>query len=100
MDINLGFSIVNDREIEDDWHNFTALNLEENHPARDMQDTFFVTKDKNILLRTHTSSVQVRHMTKNKPPIKIISPGRVFRNETVSYRSNCCLLYTSDAADE
>ncbi len=85
----IGFSIVNDREIEDDWHNFTALNLEENHPARDMQDTFFVTKDKNILLRTHTSSVQVRHMTKNKPPIKIISPGRVFRNETVSYRSNC-----------
>ena len=85
----IGFSVETDREIEDDWHNFTALNLDAHHPARDMQDTFFITKDKNVLLRTHTSSVQVRYMKKNNPPIKIISPGRVFRNETVSYRSNC-----------
>jgi len=85
----IGFSVEYDREIEDDWHNFTALNLDAHHPARDMQDTFFITKNKDVLLRTHTSSVQVRHMTKNQPPIKIISPGRVFRNETVSYRSNC-----------
>jgi phenylalanyl-tRNA synthetase alpha chain len=71
-------------EIEDDWHNFTALNLPEYHPARDMQDTFFIQTDPDILLRTHTSSVQVRYMEENKPPIRTISPGRVFRNEAVS----------------
>jgi phenylalanyl-tRNA synthetase alpha chain len=65
-------------EIEDDWHNFTALNLPEYHPARDMQDTFFIQTDPDILLRTHTSSVQVRYMEENKPPIRTISPGRVF----------------------
>ena len=76
-------------EIEDDWHNFTALNLPEYHPARDMQDTFFIQTDPDILLRTHTSSVQVRYMENNKPPIRTISPGRVYRNEAISARSHC-----------
>ena len=85
----IGFTISEGPEIEDDWHNFTALNLPEHHPARDMQDTFFIEKDPDILLRTHTSSVQVRYMENNKPPIRTISPGRVYRNETISARSHC-----------
>ncbi|MBZ9652620.1 phenylalanine--tRNA ligase subunit alpha [Psychroflexus montanilacus] len=87
---NIGFNVSEGPEIEDDWHNFTALNLPEYHPARDMQDTFFIQTDpKDILLRTHTSSVQVRYMENNKPPIRTISPGRVFRNEDISARSHC-----------
>ena len=85
----IGFNISEGPEIEDDWHNFTALNLPEYHPARDMQDTFFIQTDPDILLRTHTSSVQVRHMEENQPPIRTISPGRVFRNEAISARSHC-----------
>ena len=85
----IGFTISEGPEIEDDWHNFTALNLPEHHPSRDMQDTFFIEKDPDILLRTHTSSVQVRYMENNKPPIRTISPGRVYRNETISARSHC-----------
>jgi phenylalanyl-tRNA synthetase alpha chain len=85
----IGFNVSEGPEIEDDWHNFTALNLPEYHPARDMQDTFFIQTDPDILLRTHTSSVQVRYMENNKPPIRTISPGRVFRNEAVSSRSHC-----------
>jgi phenylalanyl-tRNA synthetase alpha chain len=86
---NIGFNVSEGPEIEDDWHNFTALNLPEYHPARDMQDTFFIQTDPDILLRTHTSSVQVRYMEDNKPPIRTISPGRVFRNEDISARSHC-----------
>ncbi len=89
----IGFTVSEGPEIEDDWHNFTALNLPEYHPARDMQDTFFVEKsqevEKDMLLRTHTSSVQIRYMENNKPPIRTISPGRVFRNEDISARSHC-----------
>ena len=85
----IGFNVSEGPEIEDDWHNFTALNLPEHHPARDMQDTFFVQTDPDILLRTHTSSVQVRYMENNKPPIRTISPGRVYRNEAISSRSHC-----------
>src|SRR5690606_34627884 len=85
----IGFNVSEGPEIEDDWHNFTALNLPEYHPARDMQDTFFIQTNPDILLRTHTSSVQVRYMEHNKPPIRTISPGRVFRNEAVSSRSHC-----------
>ncbi|NOT35925.1 MAG: phenylalanine--tRNA ligase subunit alpha [Saprospiraceae bacterium] len=85
----IGFQIAEDREIEDDWHNFTALNTPEDHPARDMQDTFYVKNRKDIVLRTHTSSVQARFMTTHKPPIRILAPGRVFRNETISARSHC-----------
>ena len=85
----IGFKISEGPEIEDDWHNFTALNLPEYHPARDMQDTFFIQTNPDILLRTHTSSVQVRYMEKNQPPIRTISPGRVFRNEAISARSHC-----------
>ena len=85
----IGFDISEGPEIEDDWHNFTALNLPEYHPARDMQDTFYVSKDPDYLLRTHTSSVQIRHMENNEPPIRTISPGRVYRNEDVSARSHC-----------
>lgn len=85
----IGFTISEGPEIEDDWHNFTALNFPEEHPARDMQDTFFITKDPDIALRTHTSSVQVRVMENTKPPIRTISPGRVFRNEAISARSHC-----------
>ncbi len=83
----LGFVISEGPEIEDDWHNFTALNFPPHHPARDMQDTFFITDD--ISLRTHTSSVQVRVMEHEKPPIRTISPGRVYRNETISARAHC-----------
>ena len=85
----IGFNVSEGPEIEDDWHNFTALNLPEYHPARDMQDTFFIQTDPDILLRTHTSSVQVRYMETNQPPIRTISPGRVYRNEAISARSHC-----------
>ncbi|MDP9040815.1 MAG: phenylalanine--tRNA ligase subunit alpha [Bacteroidota bacterium] len=85
----LGFSVAEGPEIEDDWHNFTALNLPEDHPARDMQDTFYIHKNPDWLLRTHTSSVQARVMETQKPPIRIICPGRVYRNETVSARAHC-----------
>ena len=85
----IGFNVSEGPEIEDDWHNFTALNLPEHHPARDMQDTFFIEKNPDILLRTHTSSVQVRYMENHKPPIRTISPGRVFRNEDISARAHC-----------
>jgi len=85
----IGFNVSEGPEIEDDWHNFTALNLPEYHPARDMQDTFFIQTDPDILLRTHTSSVQVRYMEANQPPIRTISPGRVYRNEAISARSHC-----------
>ena len=85
----LGFAVAEGPEIEDDWHNFTALNLPENHPARDMQDTFYVQQNPDWLLRTHTSNVQIREMEKGKLPIRGIYPGRVYRNETVSARSHC-----------
>ena len=85
----IGFNVSEGPEIEDDWHNFTALNLPEYHPARDMQDTFFIQTNPDILLRTHTSSVQVRYMEENQPPIRTISPGRVYRNEAISARSHC-----------
>lgn len=86
---SIGFGVSEGPEIEDDWHNFTALNLPDHHPARDMQDTFFIQTNPDILLRTHTSSVQVRHMEQNQPPIRTISPGRVYRNEDISARSHC-----------
>ncbi|HKL08650.1 MAG TPA: phenylalanine--tRNA ligase subunit alpha [Bacteroidales bacterium] len=85
----LGFTISEGPEIEDDWHVFSALNFPEEHPARDMQDTFFIEKNPDILLRTHTSSVQVRVMENSQPPIRTISPGRVFRNEAISARAHC-----------
>lgn len=85
----LGFAIAEGSEIEDDWHNFTALNLPADHPARDMQDTFYLHQNPDYLLRTHTSSVQARIMEKQKPPIRIICPGRVYRNETISARAHC-----------
>ncbi len=87
--LRIGFNVSEGPEIEDDWHNFTALNLPEYHPARDMQDTFFIQTNPDVLLRTHTSSVQVRYMEENKPPIRTISPGRVYRNEAISARSHC-----------
>ncbi len=85
----IGFTISEGPEIEDDWHNFTALNTPKEHPARDMQDTFFIQTSPDILLRSHTSSVQVRYMTKEKPPIRTLSPGRVYRNEAISSRAHC-----------
>ncbi len=85
----LGFTVEEGPEIEDDWHVFSALNFPPEHPARDMQDTFFISKDPDILLRTHTSSVQVRVMQNQKPPIRAIMPGRVFRNEAISARAHC-----------
>jgi phenylalanyl-tRNA synthetase alpha chain len=85
----LGFSVEEGPEIEDDWHNFTSLNLPENHPARDMQDTFYIHRNPDWLLRTHTSNVQARVMEKQQPPIRIICPGRVYRNETISARAHC-----------
>ncbi|HHJ09320.1 MAG TPA: phenylalanine--tRNA ligase subunit alpha [Bacteroidetes bacterium] len=85
----MGFTIAEGPDIEDDWHNFTALNFPLEHPARDMQDTFFIEKDPDILLRTHTSGVQVRVMEQNEPPIRVIAPGRVFRNEAISARAHC-----------
>ncbi|MDR3286026.1 MAG: phenylalanine--tRNA ligase subunit alpha [Prevotellaceae bacterium] len=85
----LGYTIAEGPEIEDDWHVFSALNFPPEHPARDMQDTFFIETNPDILLRTHTSSIQVRAMEQTKPPIRIICPGRVFRNEAISARSHC-----------
>ena len=85
----LGYTVAEGPEIEDDWHIFSALNFPPEHPARDMQDTFFITKNPDILLRTHTSSIQVRTMEHQKPPIRVICPGRVFRNEAISYRAHC-----------
>ena len=85
----LGFSIAEGPEIEDDWHVFSSLNFAEDHPARDMQDTFFIQHSPDVLLRTHTSSVQTRVMEKQEPPIRIICPGRVYRNEAISYRAHC-----------
>lgn len=85
----IGFTVAEGPEIEDDWHNFSALNFPPEHPARDMQDTFFIEKDPDIALRTHTSSVQVRIMESQEPPIRIIAPGRVYRNEAISSRSHC-----------
>ena len=85
----VGFVTSEGPEIEDDWHNFSALNMLKDHPARDMQDTFFITSDLDTLLRTHTSSVQTRYMEENTPPIRIISPGRVYRKEAISARAHC-----------
>ena len=85
----LGFAVAEGPEIEDDWHNFGALNLPEHHPARDMQDTFYIQQNPDWVLRTHTSSVQIREMEKGKLPIRMLMPGRVYRNETVSARSHC-----------
>jgi phenylalanyl-tRNA synthetase alpha chain len=85
----LGFTVSEGPEIEDDWHNFSALNFPPEHPARDMQDTFFIEKDPDIALRTHTSSVQIRTMETTKPPIRAIFPGRVYRNEAISARAHC-----------
>ncbi|MEL6922931.1 MAG: phenylalanine--tRNA ligase subunit alpha [Bacteroidota bacterium] len=86
---NIGFTVAEDREVEEDWYNFTAMNTPEDHPARDMQDTYYLKNSTTQLLRTHTSSVQARTMTTVKPPIRIIAPGRVYRNETISARSHC-----------
>ncbi len=85
----IGFTVAEEREIEDDWHNFSAMNTPDDHPARDMQDTFYLKDSVTRLLRTHTSSVQARVMTNSQPPIRIIAPGRVYRNETISARSHC-----------
>jgi phenylalanyl-tRNA synthetase alpha chain len=85
----LGFNLADGPEIEDDWHNFTALNFPPNHPAREMQDTFFIEKNPDLLLRTHTSNVQIRLMKQQKPPIRSIMPGRVYRNEAISARAHC-----------
>lgn len=85
----LGFSIAEGPEIEDDWHVFSSLNFADDHPARDMQDTFFIARSPEVVLRTHTSSVQTRVMEKQQPPIRIICPGRVYRNEAISYRAHC-----------
>ena len=86
---NMGFGVVEGPEIEDDWHVFSGLNFPPEHPARDMQDTFFVAREPDLLLRTHTSSVQVREMERRQPPMRIIMPGRVFRNEAISARAHC-----------
>lgn len=85
----LGYTVADGREIEDDWHVFSALNFPPEHPARDMQDTFFIMRNPDVLLRTHTSSIQVRTMERQRPPIRVICPGRVFRNEAVSARAHC-----------
>ena len=85
----IGFTIAEGPEIEDDWHVFSALNFAPDHPARDMQDTFFIEKSPDVLLRTHTSSVQIRVMTSQKPPVRVLCPGRVYRNEAISYRAHC-----------
>jgi len=85
----IGFTISEGPEIEDDWHNFSALNTPKEHPARDMQDTFFIQTNPDVLLRSHTSTVQVRYMNKNNPPIRTLSPGRVYRNEAISARAHC-----------
>ena len=96
----MGFAVAEGPEMEDDWHNFTALNFPPEHPARDMQDTFFLARNPDWALRTHTSNVQVRTMESQKPPIRIIAPGRVFRNEAISSRSHCmfcCRNFLSSA---
>lgn len=85
----LGFNVADGPEIENDWHNFSALNFPDNHPAREMQDTFFIEKDPDLLLRTHTSNVQIRLLEKQKPPVRAIMPGRVYRNEAISARAHC-----------
>ena len=85
----IGFSVHEGPEIEDDWHNFGALNFPPNHPAREMQDTFFISRDPDYLLRTHTSNIQIRTMMEQKPPIRILAPGRVYRNEAISARAHC-----------
>ena len=85
----IGFTVSEGPEIEDDWHNFSALNTPKEHPARDMQDTFFIQTNPDVLLRSHTSTVQVRYMGENKPPIRTLSPGRVYRNEAISARAHC-----------
>lgn len=85
----IGFVVAEGPEIEDDWHVFSALNFPPEHPARDMQDTFFITREPDVLLRTHTSSVQSRVMTSQEPPIRVLCPGRVYRNEAISYRAHC-----------
>jgi len=85
----IGFTVATGPEIEDDWHNFTSLNMPENHPARDMQDTFYVAQNPDWVLRTHTSSVQARIMESSKPPFRVLCPGRVYRNETISARAHC-----------
>lgn len=85
----LGFNVADGPEIEDDWHNFSALNFPENHPAREMQDTFFISKNPDMLLRTHTSNVQIRLLENQKPPVRAIIPGRVYRNEAISARAHC-----------
>jgi len=85
----IGFTVAEGPEIEDDWHNFSALNFPQEHPARDMQDTFFIEQNPDIALRTHTSSVQVRIMETTEPPIRILMPGRVYRNEAISARAHC-----------
>ena len=85
----LGYTVADGPEIEDDWHVFSALNFPPEHPARDMQDTFFIESNPDVVLRTHTSSIQVRTMERQKPPIRVICPGRVFRNEAISYRAHC-----------
>ena len=84
----MGFEVAHGPEIEDDWHNFTALNFPHDHPARDMQDTFFIERDPDVVLRTHTSNTQIRYMETHRPPLKVVLPGRVYRNEAVSYRSH------------
>lgn len=86
---HLGFEIAEGPEIEDDWHNFTSLNMPADHPARDMQDTFYISQNPDWLLRTHTSSTQARILEKQKPPVRVICPGRVYRNETISARAHC-----------
>lgn len=86
---NMGFAVAEGPEVEDDWHVFSGLNFPPEHPARDMQDTFFVERNPDVLLRTHTSSVQVREMEKREPPMRLIMPGRVFRNEAISARAHC-----------
>ncbi len=85
---NMGFAVAHGPEIEDDWHNFTALNFPHDHPARDMQDTFFIERNPDVVLRTHTSNTQIRYMETHKPPIKVVLPGRVYRNEAVSARAH------------
>lgn len=85
----MGFTIADGPEVEDDWHVFSSMNFAEDHPARDMQDTFFIESHPDIILRTHTSSVQSRVMEVSQPPIRVICPGRVYRNEAISYRAHC-----------
>ena len=96
----LGYTVAEGPEIEDDWHVFSALNFPPEHPARDMQDTFFIRKNPDILLRTHTSSIQVRTMERQKPPIRVVCPGRVFRNEAISYLKQSILYFAKEMFGE